>query len=94
VPLVTVKDAAREKGISREAIYRAIQDGRLKTRKVLGKIGILRRSLDAYEPDRNKVRAGLIRAHFKKHQRHGTQKGAKYDGQSENRKIRQLDYRS
>ena len=62
--LVTVKDAAREKGISREAIYRAIHDGRLKTRKVLGKIGVLRSSLDAYEPDRNKVRAGLTRARF------------------------------
>ena len=68
--LVTVKDAAREKGISREAIYQAIQDGRLKTRKVLGKIGILRRSLDAYEPDRNKVRAGLTRARFKERQQH------------------------
>ena len=64
--LVTVKDAAREKGISREAIYQAIQDGRLKTRKVLGKIGVLRSSLDAYEPDRNKVRAGLTRARFKR----------------------------
>ena len=68
--LVTVKDAAREKGISREAIYQAIQDGRLKTKKVLGKIGILRSSLDAYEPDRNKVRAGLTRAHFKRCQQH------------------------
>ena len=68
--LITVRDAAREKGISREAIYQAIQDGRLKTKKVLGKIGILRRSLDAYEPDRNKVRAGLMRARFKGRQQH------------------------
>lgn len=68
--LVTVKDAAREKGISREAIYQAIQDGRLKTRKVLGKIGILRSSLDAYEPDRNKVHAGLTRARSQRRQQH------------------------
>jgi hypothetical protein len=70
VQLVTVKDAAKEKGISREAIYQAIQNGRLKTRTVLGKIGILRTSLDAYEPDRNKIRAGLTRARFLKSQQH------------------------
>jgi excisionase family DNA binding protein len=62
VDLVTVKEAAQEKGVSREAIYQAIQEGRLKTRKVLGKIGILRRSLDAYQPNHIKVQAGLIRA--------------------------------
>ncbi len=60
--LVTVRDAAKEKGISREAVYQAIRAGRLKSRKVLGKIGILRSSLDEYEPDSNKIRAGRLRA--------------------------------
>ncbi len=60
--LVTVRDAAREKGISREAVYQAIRTGRLKSRKVLGKIGILRSSLDEYEPDSKKIRAGRLRA--------------------------------
>ena len=60
--LVSVSDAAKEKGVSREAIYQAIQQGRLKVRRVIGKIGVLRNSLDAYQPDANKIRAGCLRA--------------------------------
>jgi predicted DNA-binding protein YlxM (UPF0122 family) len=62
VKLVSVSEAAKEKGISREAVYQAIQSGRLKIKRVLGKIGVLRSSLDSYQPDRSKIRAGRIRA--------------------------------
>ena len=85
--LVTVKEAAREKGISREAIYQAIQDGRLKIKIVLGKIGILRTSLDAYQPNHHKVRAGLARARFEKGQRVHYTEGVQHDGQTENGKL-------
>lgn len=60
--LVSVSDAAKEKGVSREAIYQAIQGGRLKVKRVIGKIGVLRSSLDAYQPDTDKIRAGYTRA--------------------------------
>jgi len=62
VKLVSVSDAAKEKGISREAVYQAIQQGRLKVKRVLGKIGIIRSSLDAYQPNATKIRAGQLRA--------------------------------
>jgi excisionase family DNA binding protein len=74
VKLVTVSEAAREKGISREAIYRAIQDGRLRYRKILGKIGIVRSSLESYEPDGDKIRAGLTGARSRK-RNHRIRKG-------------------
>ena len=60
--LVSVSEAAREKGISREAIYQAVQEGRLRYRRVLGRIGIPRVSLDAYRPNTEKIRAGQMRA--------------------------------
>ena len=62
VKLISVSEAAREKGVSREAVYQAIRRGQLKVRWVLGKIGVVRSSLDAYEPRREKIVAGQKRA--------------------------------
>jgi excisionase family DNA binding protein len=62
VNLISVSEAAKEKGVSREAVYQAIRRGELDARRVLGRIGVQRRSLDAYRPDAAKVRAGRERA--------------------------------
>lgn len=62
VKLLSVSEVAREKGVSREAVYQAIRRGQLKARRVLGRIGVVERSLGAYEPRREKVEAGRERA--------------------------------
>lgn len=62
VKLISVSEAAEEKGVSREAVYQAIRRGQLKARRVLGRIGVVRTSLDVYEPRREKVAAGRRRA--------------------------------
>ena len=60
--LVTVVQAAKELGISRIAVYQAIQEGRLESVEVLGKIGVPRRALKNYRPNETRVRAGNERA--------------------------------
>ncbi len=60
--LVTVAQAAKEAGVSRYAIYKAIDAGNLDYETQLGKIGIPRRALKNYRPNETKVRAGKERA--------------------------------
>jgi excisionase family DNA binding protein len=71
VDLITVSDAARELGISREAVYKAIREGRLPAIKILGKVGIERKILREYHPVEVRVRAGKKRAAQKRKSRGG-----------------------
>ncbi|MBV9467659.1 MAG: helix-turn-helix domain-containing protein [Abitibacteriaceae bacterium] len=48
--LLTVRDAARLKDISRTAVYAAIAQGRLPHVTVLGKIGLLKSDVIAWTP--------------------------------------------
>jgi len=59
--LVTVLQAAKELGISRIAVYQAIEEGRLEAVEILGKLGIERRALKRYRPNEMKIRAGNAR---------------------------------
>jgi excisionase family DNA binding protein len=70
VDLITVSEAAKELGISREAVYKAIREGRLAATIILGKIGIEREALKEYKPVEIRVKAGKVRATRKrKHNR-------------------------
>lgn len=60
--LVPVAQAAKELGISRIAVYQAIQEGRPESVEVLGKIGVPRRALNKYQPNETRKRAGKERA--------------------------------
>jgi excisionase family DNA binding protein len=52
--LLTVKQASDETGISWQAIYRAIKEGRLRGMKI-GKLTLIRRDdLDAWQPRKPK----------------------------------------
>ncbi|MBX3279860.1 MAG: helix-turn-helix domain-containing protein [Acidobacteria bacterium] len=62
VKLISVSEAAEQKGVSREAVYQAIRRGQLRVRRVLGRIGVVRSSLEAYEPRLEKIAAGRRRA--------------------------------
>jgi excisionase family DNA binding protein len=62
VSLLTASEAAKELGISREAVYKAIREGRLTSVIVLGKIGIERKALKNYSPGARQIAAGKIRA--------------------------------
>ena len=64
--LITVSEAAKELGISREAIYKAIREGRLAAVNVLGKIGIERKTLNEYHPEEVRIMAGKKRAEQKR----------------------------
>jgi excisionase family DNA binding protein len=55
--ILTVSEAAKELGISREAVYLAIREGRLTAVKILGKYGITRDALDKYQPVEARVKA-------------------------------------
>lgn len=55
--ILTVSEAAKELGISREAVYLAIREGRLTAVKILGKYGITRDELDKYQPVEGRVKA-------------------------------------
>lgn len=61
MPLLTVSEAANELGVSREAVYKAIREGRLTSVMVLGKIGIERKTLKAYSPGAQQIAAGKER---------------------------------
>ena len=56
--IVTIEEAAKRKGVSRAAIYKAIQDGKLTKVKI---IGVTEESLNAYQPDDSMVSAGKQR---------------------------------
>lgn len=60
--LLTVSEAAKELGISRESVYKAIREGRLTSVMVLGKIGIERKALKGYSPGERQIAAGKKRA--------------------------------
>lgn len=64
--LLTVAEASKELGISREALYLAIREGRLKAIKILGRYGVRRKELEAYQPVEVRVRAGHALAATKK----------------------------
>ena len=59
--LLTVQEAAKELGITRQALYQAVREGRLKTIKILGKIGVPSDELRNYTPVEVRVRAGKER---------------------------------
>jgi excisionase family DNA binding protein len=69
VNLITVSEAAKELGISREAIYKAIREGRLTAINILGKIGIEREALKEYHPEEVRIKAGKKRAAQKRRAR-------------------------
>ena len=48
--ILTPAQAAKLKGVSRTAIYNALSDGRLQGVRVLGRIGIARSVLKAWQP--------------------------------------------
>ena len=48
--IVTPAQAAKLKGVSRTAIYNALGDGRLQSVRILGRIGIARSVLKAWQP--------------------------------------------
>lgn len=48
--IVTPAQAAKLKDVSRTAIYNALSDGRLQGVRVLGRIGISRSALKAWQP--------------------------------------------
>ena len=48
--LITVAEAAQLKGVSRSAIYKAISQGRLNARRVLGKVALDRNEVVAWIP--------------------------------------------
>lgn len=56
--LLTVREAARSKGVSVAAIYKAIEDGRLNAVKVLDRVALRRVDVMKYEPVRYAGRAG------------------------------------
>lgn len=60
--VVTVAQAAKELGVTRFAVYKAIEAGNLESVVMLGKLGIPRRALNKYHPDEAKQRAGFTRA--------------------------------
>lgn len=62
IEVVTVAQAAKELGISRFAVYKAIEAGNMESVEMLGKLGIPRRALSKYQPDEAKQRAGFARA--------------------------------
>lgn len=48
--ILTPAQAAKLKGVSRTAIYNALSDGRLQGVRVLGRIGIERKIVQAWKP--------------------------------------------
>jgi len=55
---LTITEAAKVKGITRQAMHYAIENGKVKTIKVLGRVGILPEELAKYQPRAsNKVEA-------------------------------------
>jgi excisionase family DNA binding protein len=60
--LLTLTEAAEIKGVSRQAIYKAIEKGNLKGIKVrVSEYRVRRTDLDKYQPNPNMKRAGRPR---------------------------------
>jgi excisionase family DNA binding protein len=60
--MLTVAEVARELRISREAVYKAVREGRMESVQILGKIGISREALISYQPLDIRIQAGRKRA--------------------------------
>lgn len=56
--LLTVEQAAREKGVSESAVYLALTEGRLAYELALGRRGVRRSALLAWEPRSYRAREG------------------------------------
>lgn len=54
--LLTIADAARRKGVSRSAVYKAIAQGQLAAQKVLGKMAARGADVEAWHPRERKGR--------------------------------------
>jgi excisionase family DNA binding protein len=48
--LITVAEAAKQKGVSRSAIYKAIEQGRLKSQKILGRLALDKAEVARWQP--------------------------------------------
>ena len=48
--MITMAEAARIRGVSHEAIRYLVRMGRVKVRRIAGKVFLSRKSLEAYEP--------------------------------------------
>ncbi len=60
--LLTPSQAARVKGITRQAMHEAIRSGRIKTvTRQVSKVFIHPEDLESYEPNRTRQEAGLTR---------------------------------
>ena len=61
--IITLEEAAKRKGVSTAAIYKAIHEGRLVKVKI---VGVTEESLNAYEPDTEMIKTGKRRKPRKK----------------------------
>jgi excisionase family DNA binding protein len=76
--LVTVGEAAKELGLTRVGVYKAIQQGRLAAEEVLGKLVIRRDVLERFFVDEGRQKAGRSRSgSVKKAAIKGVKKGSK-----------------
>jgi excisionase family DNA binding protein len=57
---ITVTEAAALKGVSRSAIYLAVQDGRIPHTMMLGRIALKEKDVEAYTPIPNEERQGVL----------------------------------
>jgi len=48
--LLTVAEAAKHKGVSRSAIYKAIEQGRLPSQRVLGRLALREDEVERWQP--------------------------------------------
>lgn len=77
IDLLTVPQVAKLLGISREGVYRAIREGRLGSREVLGRLGVPPSALANYNPSEAKIQAGKeMAAKRKKAAAKGTRQAA------------------
>jgi excisionase family DNA binding protein len=59
--LLTVEEAAARRGLKPPSIYKAVHEGRLPARRVLGRIAIRAADVDAYQSQRGGFRPGAGR---------------------------------
>ena len=54
--LLTIPDAARRKGVSRSAVYKAVAQGRLPVQSVLGRFALRAADVEAWRPKEQRGR--------------------------------------
>lgn len=64
---ISVSEAARRKGVTRQAIYQAINTGRLTPKLMIGKIAVSVSEVEAYMPLSVKERKGRTLKTWKHH---------------------------